>query len=204
MRSTATAYPSTSCFPHVSISLTVPCESHPSNTRRYLDIDLIETLRSHNLNPKEINTTCPEAWKDIYGHFELPKFFPKGTGIDNGNITYSNTSNHFRLRRAMLPAFLDKALRQQEPLIRIYVDLLMERLREVTDKVELKNMIRWYIHHFWLDRRLCLRRGVAWSGGGKIEHVHWQYRGLDKAYAKLSSSDNLASTLEILTVCGRA
>jgi cytochrome P450 len=98
------------------------------------------------LGPDQVNFTCPEAWKDIYGHghTELPKFFPKGTGMDDGNILYSNASNHFRLRRAMLPAFSDKALRQQEPLIRVYVDLLMKRLQEVADKGNSTNMIRWY------------------------------------------------------------
>jgi len=94
----------------------------------------------------EINFTCPEAWKDIYGHghAEVPKFSPKGIGMSNRNIIYSNAPDHFRLRRAMLPAFSDKALRQQEPLIRVYVDLLVERLREVADKGESTNMIRWY------------------------------------------------------------
>jgi cytochrome P450 len=98
------------------------------------------------LGPNDISFICPEAWKDIYGHghAELPKSFPKGTGMDDGNIVFSNASNHFRLRRAMLPAFSDKALRQQEPLIRVYVDLLMDRLREVADKGESTNMIRWY------------------------------------------------------------
>lgn len=116
------------------ISLTVPCEPHPSNTRRYLDIDRIETLRSQNLKfPNEINFTYSEAWKDIYGHVELPKFFPEGTGMDDGDTVYSAASNHFRLRRVMLPAFSEKDLRQQEPLIRVYVDLLMERLRAVAD-----------------------------------------------------------------------
>ncbi|KAH8781502.1 cytochrome P450 [Hyaloscypha sp. PMI_1271] len=98
------------------------------------------------LGPDQVGFTCPEAWRDIYGHghVELPKFFPKGSGMNDGNIVYSNVSNHFRIRKAMQPAFSDKALRQQEPLIRVYVSLLMERLREVADKGESTNMIRWY------------------------------------------------------------
>jgi len=98
------------------------------------------------LGPDQVGFTCPEAWRDIYGHghVELPKFFPKGSGMNDGNIVYSNVSNHFRIRKAMQPAFSDKALRQQEPLIRVYVSLLMERLREVADKKESTNMIRWY------------------------------------------------------------
>jgi cytochrome P450 len=98
------------------------------------------------MGPDEISFTCPEAWKDIYGHghAELPKAFAKGSGMDDGNIIYSNASTHFRLRRAMLPAFSDKALRQQELLIRVYVDSLMDRLREVADRRESTNMVRWF------------------------------------------------------------
>jgi cytochrome P450 len=96
--------------------------------------------------PDQVGFTCPEAWRDIYGHghAELPKSYAKGSAMDDGSIIYSNASNHFRLRKAMQPAFSEKALRQQEPLIRVYVDLLMERLREVADKGDSTNIIRWY------------------------------------------------------------
>lgn len=100
--------------------------------------------------PNELTFTSPQAWKDIYGHghAELAKFFPKGTGHGDGSrasdIISSNARDHFRFRRAMLPAFSGKALEQQEPLIQIYVDLLVSRLREVAETGEATNMVKWY------------------------------------------------------------
>lgn len=100
--------------------------------------------------PDELTFTSPQAWKDIYGHghAELAKFFPKGTGHGDGSrasdIISSNPRDHFRFRRAMLPAFSGKALEQQEPLIQIYVDLLISRLREVAEAGAATNMVKWY------------------------------------------------------------
>lgn len=44
----------------------------------------------------------------------------------------------------MLPAFTDKSLALQEPLIDVYADLLMKRLREVAESGRSTNIIRWY------------------------------------------------------------
>ncbi|KAI1363826.1 cytochrome P450 [Xylaria arbuscula] len=98
------------------------------------------------VSPNEVLFLNPQAWKDIYGHghAELPKFYPEGAHMHPKNIIASNAQDHFRLRRAMLPAFSDKALTQQEPLIRGYVDLLIKRLREVSETEECTNMVRWY------------------------------------------------------------
>ncbi|KAI1770481.1 cytochrome P450 [Hypoxylon cercidicola] len=98
------------------------------------------------ISPNQVSFINPQAWKDIYGHghAELPKYFPKGVPMDPKKIIAANAPDHFRYRRAMLPAFSDKALAQQEPLIKVYVDLLMERLREVAETGESTNMVRWY------------------------------------------------------------
>ncbi len=190
----------------MSISLTVPCEPHLSNTRGYLDIDLFETLRSHNMKfPKEINFTCPEAWKEIYGHVELPLFFPEGTGMDDGDTVHSTVSNNFRLRRVMLLSFSEKALRQQEPLIRVYVDLSMERLREIADEGHSTNMIRCY-NFTTFDLNADLACGEEVHGLAERGSKMWidNIEKLDAAHAYLGSNDNLASTLKSLTICGRA
>ncbi|KAI6081105.1 cytochrome P450 [Hypoxylon rubiginosum] len=96
--------------------------------------------------PNQVSFINPQAWKDIYGHghAEFPKYFPKGIPHDPHKIISANAADHFRFRRAMLPAFSDKALAQQEPLIKVYVDLLMERLREVAETGESTNIVRWY------------------------------------------------------------
>ncbi|KAI5867891.1 cytochrome P450 [Durotheca rogersii] len=98
------------------------------------------------LGPRSVSFITPQAWKDIYGHghAEFPKFYPKGIHMDPKKIISSNAPDHFRFRRAMLPAFSDKALTQQEPLIRVYVDLLIERLREVAKTGRSTDMVRWY------------------------------------------------------------
>jgi cytochrome P450 len=98
------------------------------------------------VSPNEVFFLNPQAWKDIYGHghAEFPKKYPEGVHMDPRKIISSNPKDHFRLRRAMLPAFSDKALSQQEALIGTYVDLLIQRLREVSDTANYANMVRWY------------------------------------------------------------
>ncbi|KAI1393308.1 cytochrome P450 [Hypoxylon trugodes] len=98
------------------------------------------------VSPDQLSFINPQAWKDIYGHghAEFPKSYPKGINMDTKKIISANSSDHFRFRRAMLPAFSDKALGQQEPLIKVYVDLLVERLREVARTGQSTDMVRWY------------------------------------------------------------
>lgn len=103
------------------------------------------------IGPDAVTFTSPQAWKDIYGHghAELAKHFPRGTahgddGAGASDIISANARDHFRFRRAMLPAFSGKALEQQEPLIQVYVDLLVRRLREVAEAGEATDMVRWY------------------------------------------------------------
>lgn len=97
------------------------------------------------VNADEVAFIRPEAWKDIYGHghAEFPKHFP-GLKLDTKKIVFSSSKDHFRYRRAMLPAFSDKALRLQEPLMRVYIDLLVKRLRELSETGEPVNLVRWY------------------------------------------------------------
>ncbi|KAL1889864.1 hypothetical protein Sste5346_008587 [Sporothrix stenoceras] len=98
------------------------------------------------VSPNEVYFISPQAWKDIYGHghADFPKFYPRGVHMDTRQIISSNARDHFRYRRAMLPAFSDRALMQQEQLIRVYVDLLVKRLRDISDAGQLANMVRWY------------------------------------------------------------
>lgn len=100
------------------------------------------------LGPNEISFITPEAWKDIYGYgqgrAELPKWYPKGVGMSKEKIISSDWNDHARMRRALLPAFSDKALSLQEPLILVYVNLLIGKLRERADLGEVTDMVRWY------------------------------------------------------------
>ena len=70
----------------------------------------------------------------------------KGEDGQPSEIISSSARDHFRLRRAMLPAFSKKALDEQEPLIRVYVDMLIDKLHGVAAKSQGQstNMVRWY------------------------------------------------------------
>ena len=98
------------------------------------------------LSANELSFISPEAWKDIYGHghVDFPKYYPPGVHLDPRQIIASNARDHFRYRRAMLPAFSEKALGQQEPLMMVYINLLLQRLREVSKTGQSTDMVRWY------------------------------------------------------------
>lgn len=126
-------------------------------------------------SPDEVSFISGEtAWQDIYG-FRTGK--SKGTEsfqkvriicvVIRGKLTvvknpvfYGKPPNgvpsmllaadqpHGRMRRTISHAFSDKALREQEPLIQRYADLLIDRLKEVTSEspthiADMKNWLNW-------------------------------------------------------------
>ena len=62
---------------------------------------------------------------------------PNGTR----NLIQSFDDDHTRMRRLLAHAFSDKALREQEPLIQSYVDLLINKLHAQSSPI---NMVSWY------------------------------------------------------------
>jgi cytochrome P450 len=101
--------------------------------------------------PDELSFIDSEAWKAIYGtrvgHGQKAKdsrfYVPT---IENApSIIMSNDADHSRFRRLLSHAFSDASLRGQEPIIKSYVDLLMQRLRENIDNgTSVVNMVAWY------------------------------------------------------------
>lgn len=88
------------------------------------------------LGPDRLSFIDPQAWKDIYGHRtggrpENPKdtrFYEKAYNGETDIITIEDTVAHGRLRRVFSNAFSDKALKLQEPLIKKYVDQLIDNM----------------------------------------------------------------------------
>lgn len=97
------------------------------------------------IGPDTLSFISPDAWKDIYGHghAELPKSHDAFEG--DPHIIVANAQDHARFRRAMLPAFSDKALGRQESLMKVYVDLLIEKLRGIAGSEQPTNMVHWYM-----------------------------------------------------------
>lgn len=132
----------------------------------YVDFQIAEQHRKHGevvrIGVDELSFINPSAWKDIYGHghAELRKYFPPNA-VNPNQIIAASSSSHFRMRRAMLPAFSEKALAQQERLIRVYIDVLMERLSECAQSSKPADMSRWYnLTTFDLIADLCFGKSL--------------------------------------------
>ncbi|KAJ8117026.1 hypothetical protein OPT61_g1678 [Boeremia exigua] len=135
--------------------------------RGHIDFQIAEEHQKHGdvvrIGIDELSFIHPKAWKDIYGHghAELRKDFPP-YAVNPNQIIAADSGNHFRMRRAMLPAFSEKALAQQETLIRVYVDLLIQRLSECAQLDQPVNMTRWYnLTTFDLIADLCFGRSLG-------------------------------------------
>ncbi|KAF1976980.1 cytochrome P450 [Bimuria novae-zelandiae CBS 107.79] len=113
------------------------------------DFEIREEHRKHGevvrVGVNELSFIHPSAWKDIYGHghAELQKYHPPSI-LNKNQIIAAKGPDHFRMRRAFLPAFSDKALAQQESLIRVYLDLLIKRLSESAKSGLPVDMTKWY------------------------------------------------------------
>ena len=102
--------------------------------------------------PDELAFNDPGAWKDIMGHKvgsseEMQKwwdFYRPMDGIPVDIIT-AGREEHSQLRRTLAHGFSDRSMREQEPLIKKYVDLLIQRLHENYRKGP-ANMASWYIY----------------------------------------------------------
>ncbi|GFF65623.1 isotrichodermin C-15 hydroxylase [Aspergillus lentulus] len=101
--------------------------------------------------PDELSFTAGDAWKAIYGtrpgHGQKSKDFRFYSPTPGGapSIIVSNDADHSRFRRLMSHGFSDSSLRGQEPIIKRYIDLLMQRLREKCEggKAAL-DLVKWY------------------------------------------------------------
>jgi len=103
--------------------------------------------------PDELSFNSPQAWRDIYGHRQGHKSLVKdlaffGIPLEGVHsiITTPSDADHSRMRRLLAHAFSEKALREQEPLITSYIDLLIGKLHQQIrspnkGKVDI---VRWY------------------------------------------------------------
>ncbi|KAI2785510.1 cytochrome P450 [Daldinia loculata] len=104
------------------------------------------------LTPYEVVFNDPQAWKDIYGHrvgnapenSKWPEFYTTNTDLPHSLIT-AERKEHAILRRQLSHGFSDKSMREQESLIKGYVELLIQRLHENAQNGAARlNMRDWY------------------------------------------------------------
>ncbi|KAL2816694.1 cytochrome P450 [Aspergillus granulosus] len=101
--------------------------------------------------PNELSFIQGDAWKAIYGtrvgHRQKMKDFRFYSPSVGGapSIIVSNDADHSRFRRLMSHGFSDSSLRGQEPIIKSYVDLLMQRLHEnIEGGKKAVDLVKWY------------------------------------------------------------
>ncbi|OCK73119.1 cytochrome P450 [Lepidopterella palustris CBS 459.81] len=102
------------------------------------------------ISPAELSYASSDAWKDIHGprpgHTPLPKdgrFYRTPTNGIHSIISISH-DQHGRMRRLLSHAFSEKALRDQEPLMRVHIDMLIQKLRDRAKMGEVVDMVSWY------------------------------------------------------------
>ncbi len=105
------------------------------------------------INPNTLLFDTAQSWKDIYGHRPSRIQLPKDRsflGIEKDqppSLTgQTDDAEHARVRGLFSPAFSERAMREQEPLIMGYIDLLIQRLKAQSQgpmegDVDL---VRWY------------------------------------------------------------
>ncbi|KAK2042810.1 cytochrome P450 [Colletotrichum somersetense] len=99
--------------------------------------------------PDELAYNHPDSFKELHGHLK------KNTG-DHGrdpvafmdsrrSIIGANREDHSRFRRALSHGFSAQAMLEQQPIIKTYVDLLLQRLREnCAGGSNALDMVSWY------------------------------------------------------------
>lgn len=108
--------------------------------------------------PNELAFAEPQAWKDIMGHrtggndasgapagemLKYDKFYLPIEGMPT-DIVNAGREEHALLRRTMAHGFSDRSMREQQPLIKGYIDLLVKRLRERSGEGRTVDMAAWY------------------------------------------------------------
>ncbi|KAK2049314.1 cytochrome P450 [Colletotrichum somersetense] len=106
-----------------------------------LPFDVLELHKRYGLvvriAPDELAFHDSRAWKDIIGHrgqgdeeMEKSRKFYRATPNAPADIVYSGREEHANLRRALAHGFSERSIRDQQPIVNGYVDLLIKRLRE--------------------------------------------------------------------------
>lgn len=101
--------------------------------------------------PNELSFASAQAQQDVLsiraGKSEFPKDPKRLQRTPNGvaPITAAEKDTHARYRRLLSHAFSERGLREQEPRIQKYVDLLVDRLGEKAAANESTNIVDWYI-----------------------------------------------------------
>jgi cytochrome P450 len=126
-----------------------PISKQIASLRGTLDSETRQMHLDHGpiirLGPRELSFITAQAWTDIYGfgHPQLPKTQRRPKN-EVHSIISADDADHARFRKAMSHAFSEKALRDQEILMKRYIDLLIEKLSDIAVSGLKTDMVKWY------------------------------------------------------------
>ncbi|CAI7657824.1 unnamed protein product [Penicillium viridicatum] len=122
--------------------------------RGTLPFDMLEMHKRYGdivrIAPDELAFSHPDAWQDIMGHqkgkpeFSKANWFYRPMEDDACHVVNESREQHGRLRRQMAHGFSEKAMRDQEPMIRGYVDILLDRLHGFCESNTPVILSDWY------------------------------------------------------------
>lgn len=103
------------------------------------------------ISPNSLSFNSAQALRDIYGQRVGKKQIPKDKDFyrvepNAHSILFSNDADHSRMRRLLAHAFSEQALRDQEPIIGQYFDLLIRKLhQQIRDPAGGKvDLVKWF------------------------------------------------------------
>ncbi|KAJ6000069.1 hypothetical protein N7481_000478 [Penicillium waksmanii] len=138
-------------LPGPNLWIAFPIFRYISLIRGRLDIDLRSFHNKYGeavrFGPDEVSFITAQAWRDIYTHGHGERQLPKvlHSTSNPSSIISANNADHSRFRRALSHAFSAKGLQVQEPILRGYVDKLIQRLEEIAASPNpVINMVKWY------------------------------------------------------------
>ncbi|OCK76204.1 benzoate 4-monooxygenase cytochrome P450 [Lepidopterella palustris CBS 459.81] len=127
------------------------------------------------IGPNELSYIDARAWKEVYGSQpggkpqmqKDPLHYQKHD--ETPSLHVSGDADHTRMRRLIAHAFSEKALKEQEPIMQSYTDLLIKRLHDVGSSgntVDLRKWFHWTVFDLFGDLAYgenfgCLKEGKS-------------------------------------------
>ncbi|RYP62290.1 hypothetical protein DL769_007360 [Monosporascus sp. CRB-8-3] len=135
-------------IPGPKLWIAFPILGQIARVRGVLDAYMCDLHRTYGeavrYGPDEVSIITEQAWRDIYDH--RPNQLERNilSTTRRPDIFDANEIDHDRYRKAMSHAFSPKGLQEQEPIVKGYLDMLIERLNQVAAKGEKTDMVQWF------------------------------------------------------------
>ena len=129
--------------------LTCQAIGNEPHTYAKLHLKYGEAIRT---GPREVSfASGAQAWRDIYGHKKDGHAQPSKERIFYVNptegvpsILAADDANHTRVRRALAHAFSDRALKDQEPMLKKWMGLMAAKMRDQAQSMGRVDLVRIY------------------------------------------------------------